>query len=115
MIRNLPNFLRLLIGLVRDSRVPRIDKALFGFILVYVLAPADLIPDFLWILGLVDDVYLIGLGLSRLLSRASPDVLLEHWAGDPRQLGFLVEQVDSVGRLLPKSIRGALARVAAAS
>jgi uncharacterized membrane protein YkvA (DUF1232 family) len=110
MIANLPNFLRLLVGLVRDARVPKLDKALFAFIVVYVLTPADLVPDFLWILGLVDDVYLIGLGLGRLLSRAGPDVLLDHWAGDPRQLGFLVEQVDYVGKLLPKGIRGALVR-----
>jgi uncharacterized membrane protein YkvA (DUF1232 family) len=110
MIANLPNFLRLLVGLVRDARVPKLDKALIAFVLVYVLTPADLIPDFLWMIGLVDDVYLIGLGLGRLLSKAGPDVLLDHWAGDPHQLGFLVEQVDSVGGLLPKRIRRALVR-----
>jgi uncharacterized membrane protein YkvA (DUF1232 family) len=110
MIANLPNFLRLLVRLLRDARVPALDKALFAFIVVYVLAPVDMIPDFLWILGLVDDVYLLGLGLSRMLTRAGPDVLLEHWAGDPRDLGFLVEQVDTVGGLLPSRIRRALRR-----
>ncbi|MGH7500422.1 MAG: YkvA family protein [Longimicrobiales bacterium] len=110
MIANLPNFLRLIVRLLRDARVSPLDKALFGFILVYVLLPADLVPDFLWILGFVDDVYLIGLGLGRMLSRAGPDVLLEHWDGDPRQLGEMVEQVDSVGSILPHRIRRVLTR-----
>jgi uncharacterized membrane protein YkvA (DUF1232 family) len=110
MIMNLPHLMRLLVRLFRDARVPPLDKALFGFVLLYVITPADLVPDFLWMLGLVDDVFLVGLALSRLLVRAGPDLLLEHWDGDPRQLGFLVEQVDAVGALLPRSIRRALVR-----
>jgi len=110
MISNLPNFVRLLVRLFRDGRVAALDKALFGFVLLYIAAPADLVPDFLWMLGLVDDVFLVGLALRRLLSRAGPDVLLEHWDGDPRQLGYLVEQVDIVGKILPRTIRGVLTR-----
>lgn len=110
LIANIPAFLRLLVRLLGDRRVSPTDKAIFGFVLFYTLAPADLIPDFFWFLGLVDDVYLIGVALSRLLMRAGPDLLLEHWSGDPHELGFLLEQIDEVGNLLPRSIRGALSR-----
>jgi uncharacterized membrane protein YkvA (DUF1232 family) len=113
-IANIPAFLKLIVRLIRDRRVSAVDKAIFGFVLFYTLAPADLIPDFFWFLGLVDDVYLIGLALSRLLVRAGPDILLEHWSGDPHELGFLIEQVEDVGALLPRSIRGALARTVGA-
>jgi len=109
-IANIPAFLKLILGLLRDRRVSGVDKAIFGFVLFYTLAPADLIPDFFWFLGLVDDVYLIGMALSRLVVRAGPDILLEHWSGDPHELGFLIEQVEDVGALLPQSIRTALAR-----
>jgi len=111
MVRNLPHFLRLLIRLIRDPRVSLLDRSFFGFVIFYTLAPADLIPDFFWMLGLVDDVYLIGLALSRLLGRAGPDILLEHWSGDPRELGYLIERVSDVGRTLPGSIRKTLARM----
>lgn len=110
MIRNLPHFLRLLVRLLRDPRVAGLDKAFFGFVLFYTLAPADLIPDFLWMLGLVDDVYLIGLALGRLLGRAGPNVLLEHWSGDPRELGFLIERVGELGGLLPSGVRKTILR-----
>jgi uncharacterized membrane protein YkvA (DUF1232 family) len=111
MVYNLPNLLRLLVRLLRDARVSALDKAFFGFVLFYTLAPADLIPDVFWMFGLVDDVYLIGLSLSRLLGRAGRDVLLEHWAGDPRELGYLIEKVSDVGNLLPNPIRRTLQRM----
>lgn len=105
LLRELPNVLKLLFRLIRDARVPAADKLLFGFAMVYVLTPADLLPDFLGFLGIVDDLYLVALALGRLLARAGEDVLLEHWEGNPRSLGYLVEGVDQLGDMLPRPIR----------
>lgn len=87
-----------------------LDKILLGLVVAYTLTPADLIPDILAPLGLVDDLYLLGLALARLFGRAGPDLLLEHWDGDPRELGFLVEGVDQIGDLLPSPVRRVLRR-----
>jgi uncharacterized membrane protein YkvA (DUF1232 family) len=111
MIRNLPNFLLLLLRLLRDSRVSKLDKAFFGFVVFYTLAPADLIPDVFGLFGLFDDVYLIGLALTRLLGRAGPDILLDHWDGDPGDLGYLLERSGDVGGLLPRRIGRTLRKV----
>jgi uncharacterized membrane protein YkvA (DUF1232 family) len=110
LIRQLPNLLRLLFRLIRDPRVAGMDKLLLGLVVAYTLTPADLIPDFLMPLGLVDDLYLLGLALARLFGRAGPDLLLEHWDGEPADLGFLVEGVDQIGGLLPAPVRRALRR-----
>jgi len=108
LLRELPNLLKLLFGLVRDPRVARFDKILLGGVIAYVLLPADLIPDVFGVLGLADDLYLIGLALNRLFSNAGADLLLEHWQGNPRALGYLVEGVEEVGSLLPRRIRETL-------
>ena len=108
LLRELPNLVKLLVRLLRDARVSKLDKSLFGVVLAYVLLPVDLIPDFLGVLGLTDDLYLIGLSLNRLFSRAGSDLLLEHWDGNPRALGYLLEGVEEVGGLLPARIRNAL-------
>jgi uncharacterized membrane protein YkvA (DUF1232 family) len=108
LLRELPNLVKLLVRLLRDARVSKLDKAMFGVVLAYVLLPVDLLPDFLGVLGLTDDLYLIGLSLNRLFSRAGSDVLLEHWDGNPRALGYLMEGVEEVGGLLPPGIRNAL-------
>ena len=97
--------MKLLWRLLRDVRVPTADKLLFGFALAYVITPADLLPDFLGFLGVVDDLYLVALALGRLLARAGDEVLLEHWDGNPRALGYLIEGVDQLGDLLPRPVR----------
>ncbi len=108
LVRELPKFLKLIVRLMRDARVSMGDRMLFGGVLVYVLTPVDLIPDFLVGLGLVDDLYLIGLALARLLGRAGHDVLIEHWDGNPEQLGYFMEAVEDLGRLLPRGVRRVL-------
>jgi uncharacterized membrane protein YkvA (DUF1232 family) len=108
LLRELPNLVRLLLRLLRDARVAAADKLIFGFAIAYVLTPADLLPDFLGFLGIVDDLYLVALALGRLLARAGDDVLLEHWEGDPHTLGYLVEGVDQLGAMLPRPIRRVL-------
>lgn len=108
LIRELPSFLKLLYRLLRDRRVARADKLLFAAVTAYVVAPLDLVPDFMGVFGLVDDLYLLGLALGRLLTRAGPELLLEHWDGNPRSLGYLIDGVDQLGEMLPEPIRKAL-------
>ncbi len=108
LLRELPNLIKLLVRLLRDARVNRMDRLLFGGVLFYVLLPADLLPDFLGVLGLTDDLFLLGLALNRLFARAGADLLLEHWDGNPRALGYLIEGVEEIGALLPERIRNEL-------
>ncbi|HEX7050491.1 MAG TPA: YkvA family protein [Longimicrobiales bacterium] len=105
LIAHIPSFLRLLYRLLRDRRISRLDKALLGATVAYVLTPADLIPDFLAFLGRVDDLYLLALVLNRLLLRAGPDLLFDHWDGSPRALEFLLDRLDQIGALVPAPVR----------
>src|SRR5215203_56785 len=47
----------------RDPRVPWPVKALAAAVAAYALSPIDLIPDFIPVLGYLDDVVLVPLGL----------------------------------------------------
>lgn len=85
-VSELPRFLRLLWGLVTDSRVAAVDKLIVAGAIAYIIAPIDLIPDFIPFLGEVDDVYLLVLALRRLMQNAGRTVLLSHWTGDPAEL-----------------------------
>jgi uncharacterized membrane protein YkvA (DUF1232 family) len=113
-IRDLPNFLRLLYGLMTDRRVEPLDKALVGAAIAYVLMPFDFIPDIVGFFGQVDDIFLLVLALRRLMNNAGRRVLLDHWMGDPEDLADLrLERVLAAAAFfLPGRISQRLRRLA---
>lgn len=104
----IPNLMRLLIGLLRDERVSQADKAILAGIIMYVIVPLDIIPDFIPFIGQVDDVYLLAISILRLLNRADRRVIMDHWKGQRD----IKELVDSIARIaeffLPKPIKNVL-------
>jgi uncharacterized membrane protein YkvA (DUF1232 family) len=62
----------------RDPRTPFAARALALLIAAYALSPIDLIPDFIPILGLLDDALLIPLGLWLVARMLPPGRLDEH-------------------------------------
>lgn len=48
---------------LRDLRTPRVAKIVGGIVVAYALSPIDLIPDFIPVIGLLDDLLLVPLGI----------------------------------------------------
>jgi uncharacterized membrane protein YkvA (DUF1232 family) len=86
----LPNLIRLFKDLARDSRVPRGSKVLLVFGALWFASPIDLIPEFIPVLGPLDDAVVAALILRHLLRRAGADVVAEHWRGEPVTLERLL-------------------------
>jgi len=109
LVRDIPAFIKLLVRLARDRRVSRLDKAIVLAALAYMVTPEDLIPDSVApYVGQVEDVFFLGLALSRLLNNAGIEVLLEHWEGDERTLEAALALLDRAGALLPQPVRSLL-------
>ena len=106
-MKELPNFLRLIGGLLADVRVPTTDKLLVAGAIGYVLLPMDFVPDFIPFVGEIDDVFLLVLALQRLIANAPRAVVLQHWMGDPDQLRSLdLERVlVAAAFFLPRRVR----------
>ena len=104
----IPNLVLLCARLLRDSRVPKTEKALVAGAIVYAIVPLDLIPDMIPFVGQIDDAYLIAITLLRLLERTDPKIVREHWNGG----GDIVELVEMLAmmtaKLLPPRIRRVL-------
>jgi uncharacterized membrane protein YkvA (DUF1232 family) len=62
----------------RDPRVPWYAKAVAACVAVYALSPIDLIPDFIPILGYLDDLVLVPLGIWLAIRLIPPVLLAEH-------------------------------------
>lgn len=83
--------------LVRDPRTPPSSKAVAWLVLAYALSPIDLIPDFIPVLGLLDDLLLLPLGIWLVVKLAPPALWREklHQAQGfegrlPKMLGGLL-------------------------
>jgi uncharacterized membrane protein YkvA (DUF1232 family) len=86
----LPDCVVLVRRLRKDPSVPRRAKLALGFAGLWVLSPIDLIPEFLPVIGPLDDAVVVALAL-RYAARAVPrDVLLSAWPGEPRTLERLI-------------------------
>ena len=64
----------------RDPRTPWFAKALAILVAAYALSPIDLIPDFIPVLGLLDDLVLVPLGILAVLKLIPEGVMTEHRA-----------------------------------
>jgi uncharacterized membrane protein YkvA (DUF1232 family) len=64
----------------RDPRVPWYAKAVALFVAGYALSPIDLIPDFIPVIGYLDDVIIVPLGILLAVRLIPPDILAEHRA-----------------------------------
>jgi uncharacterized membrane protein YkvA (DUF1232 family) len=82
----LPDCLTTARRLRADPRVPRRAKIAVAVAALWVLSPIDLIPEFLPVIGPLDDVVVVALAL-RYAARSVPrEVLFEAWPGSTRLL-----------------------------
>jgi uncharacterized membrane protein YkvA (DUF1232 family) len=81
-----PNLTRLFTGLVRDPRVPLRAKLVLGATALYLAMPIDLVPDFIPIAGSLDDAVVAAFALRFVVRASSPEIVAEHWRGDPATL-----------------------------
>ena len=74
----------------KDPRVPRRAKVAVAIAGVWVLSPIDLIPEFLPVIGPLDDVLVVALALRYAARRIPREAIYEAWPAEPRLLERLI-------------------------
>jgi uncharacterized membrane protein YkvA (DUF1232 family) len=64
----------------RDPRVPLLAKIVAALVAAYALSPIDLIPDFIPVLGYLDDVIIVPLGILLAVKLVPPELMAEFRA-----------------------------------
>jgi uncharacterized membrane protein YkvA (DUF1232 family) len=64
----------------RDPRVPWYAKALGAAVAAYALSPIDLIPDFIPVLGYLDDLIIVPAGIFLVVRLIPPEIMAQHRA-----------------------------------
>lgn len=78
-----------------DPRVPRSAKVVVALAGLWVLSPIDLIPEFLPVIGPLDDVVVVALALRFAAKRVPHDAIRAAWPADQRILDRLLGGRDS--------------------
>ena len=114
----------------RDPRVPWYAKALALCVAGYALSPIDLIPDFIPVIGYLDDLVIVPLGILAVVKLIPPEIMAEHraaaavaserpmsrvaavvivllWIGSMALVGWLIYR-HFAGRSLPSRSAGTL-------
>lgn len=86
----LPDCVTMVRTLRRDSRVPRRAKVAVAFAGLWVLSPIDLIPEFLPVIGPLDDVVVVALAMRYAARQVPREVILEAWPGKASTIERLV-------------------------
>jgi uncharacterized membrane protein YkvA (DUF1232 family) len=102
MVRLLPDTLRLLRDLARSRTLPRAARSRLYLALAYNAQPINLIPDFIPVLGLVDNAVITLWALRSAVRLAGRETVVSRWRGSPEALALLCR----LARLdLPRSVR----------
>ena len=80
----------------KDPRVPKRVKVAVAFAALWVLSPIDLIPEFLPVIGPLDDIVVVALALRYAARRIPPQALIDAWPAERRILERLAPATASI-------------------
>jgi uncharacterized membrane protein YkvA (DUF1232 family) len=100
MLRKMPAYARLIWALARDPRVPVQQKLVLGAVAGYLVFPIDIIPDFIPVLGQLDDLGVLIFGLDFFIRNAPKDVVEEHMSRIARNDDDLTRDLEKAQGML---------------
>jgi len=89
LLRVVPDVLRLVRALLADGSTPLRVRIALGGLLVWIISPIDLIPEFIPVLGPLDDVVVAVLVLRYVARRLGEPELERRWPGTPEGYALL--------------------------
>lgn len=95
VLRLIPDVLRLLRSVITDRSAPLDVRVVIGGLLVWVISPIDLIPDFIPVIGPIDEVVVAALALRYIRRRLGLDDLRRRWVGSADGFALLERVIGS--------------------
>ncbi|HEY5160673.1 MAG TPA: YkvA family protein [Gaiellaceae bacterium] len=90
----IPDCIVLVGRLLHDPRVPRRRKLLLVATAGYLALPFDLVPDFIPVVGQLDDAIIVALVLRSFLRGGEEQLLREHWPGPESSLELILRLIN---------------------
>ncbi|MCM0646976.1 YkvA family protein [Clostridium swellfunianum] len=96
----IPDIAALLWRLFRDKRVQIKTKLLVGGLIAYIASPIDLLPDFIPMIGKIDDVAVVFFAMNKIINEVPEEVILANWTGKEDIIRTVKEGVAFIAKLV---------------
>jgi uncharacterized membrane protein YkvA (DUF1232 family) len=101
----LPAVTGMIARLVKDPALPRTAKLALLAAAVYLASPIDLVPDFIPLVGYLDDLLLAAIVVDGLLNYVDRDLVLRYWPGNERSLDALARSARLLAAWVPRGVK----------
>lgn len=105
LLRALPDVVRLIARLATDATLPRAAKIALGAAAVYLLSPVDIIPDFIPLVGYLDDILLASLLVDGVLNYVDRALVLKYWPGSADSLERIARTARFLAAWVPRRLK----------
>ena len=101
-IKKLVQFIK---DVANDERIPSRDKKVVLALLALIVSPIDIIPDWIPIFGLMDDIVMLAIVLDYFFEVLDQEIILSHFPWNMKKYQWLRQLSRVVSRLTPTSVK----------
>jgi uncharacterized membrane protein YkvA (DUF1232 family) len=105
MLRALPAIIRTISGLAVDPVLPRAAKVALAAAVLYLVSPLDVVPDFIPLLGYLDDLFIGAIIVDGMLSFVDRGLVLKYWPGSPELLERVARSARVLAAWVPRRLK----------
>ena len=105
LFRAIPDVVRLITRLVTDPALPRAAKVALGAVAVYLLSPIDLLPDFVPLVGYLDDLLLVAVVVDGILNWVDRALVLRYWPSSTASLDTIARTARVLALWVPRRLK----------
>jgi len=105
LLRALPDIARMIMRLTGDPLLPKAAKIALAAAVLYLVSPVDLIPDFIPVLGALDDLLVAAIIVDGILNYVDRRLVLKYWPGSAESLERIARAAGMLAAWVPRRLK----------
>jgi uncharacterized membrane protein YkvA (DUF1232 family) len=105
LLRALPAVIRTISSLAADPVLPKAAKIALAAAVLYLVSPVDVIPDFIPVIGYLDDLFVAAIIVDGMLNFVDRGLVLKYWPASPELLERIARSARVLAAWVPQRLK----------
>jgi uncharacterized membrane protein YkvA (DUF1232 family) len=105
MLKKIKELISFVKEVATDPRIPDRDKSVLLAMVALILSPIDIIPDWIPIFGVMDDIVILAIVLDYLFNHLDQEIILSHYPWDMKSYTRMRKAAQWIAMLTPEFIK----------